>query len=106
VLPEDTSLSRLVLLAHARWIIEQFYEDARASNVVWITSRVEASMDCIGIWLWSCWPTVSSCSIALRFLCLLERLFPPSVTRSSLPCVHRQVLLWLLHTQQTQAFRL
>jgi len=28
-LPEDTSLERLVLLAHARWVIEQFYEDAK-----------------------------------------------------------------------------
>jgi hypothetical protein len=25
VLPEETSLQRLVLLAHARWVIEQFY---------------------------------------------------------------------------------
>jgi len=29
VLPEDSSFSRLVLLAHARWVIEQFYEDAK-----------------------------------------------------------------------------
>jgi len=29
VLPEDASLQRLVLLAHARWVIEQFYEDAK-----------------------------------------------------------------------------
>lgn len=29
VLPEDTSVQRLVLLAHTRWVIEQFYEDAR-----------------------------------------------------------------------------
>ncbi|HEY6407851.1 MAG TPA: IS701 family transposase [Ktedonobacteraceae bacterium] len=29
VLPPETSLSRLVLLAHARWVIEQFYEDAK-----------------------------------------------------------------------------
>jgi SRSO17 transposase len=29
VLPQDTSLQRLVLLAHARWVIEQFYEDAK-----------------------------------------------------------------------------
>jgi SRSO17 transposase len=29
VLPEDASLHRLVLLAHARWVIEQFYEDAK-----------------------------------------------------------------------------
>ena len=29
VLPEDASLSRLVLLAHAGFVIEQFYEDAK-----------------------------------------------------------------------------
>jgi SRSO17 transposase len=29
VLPGDASLQRLVLLAHARWVIEQFYEDAK-----------------------------------------------------------------------------
>jgi SRSO17 transposase len=29
VLPADASLQRLVLLAHARWVIEQFYEDAK-----------------------------------------------------------------------------
>jgi SRSO17 transposase len=29
VLPQDASLPRLVLLAHARWVIEQFYEDAK-----------------------------------------------------------------------------
>jgi SRSO17 transposase len=29
VLPEGASLQRLVLLAHARWVIEQFYEDAK-----------------------------------------------------------------------------
>jgi SRSO17 transposase len=28
-LPPDTSLERLVMLAHARWVIEQFYEDAK-----------------------------------------------------------------------------
>src|SRR5207302_8097119 len=29
MLPPETSLQRLVLLAHARWVIEQFYEDAK-----------------------------------------------------------------------------
>jgi SRSO17 transposase len=29
VLPPETELLRLVLLAHARWVIEQFYEDAK-----------------------------------------------------------------------------
>jgi SRSO17 transposase len=28
-LPQDASLERLVTLAHARWVIEQFYEDAK-----------------------------------------------------------------------------
>jgi len=43
----------------------------------------------------------------------LARLFPPSVTRSSLPHVHRQVLLWLfqdlvlwlIQTDQIKTFR-
>src|SRR5262249_41782148 len=30
-LPADTPLSRLVELAHARWAIEQFYEDAKGA---------------------------------------------------------------------------
>ena len=29
MLPADASLQRLILLAHARWVIEQFYEDAK-----------------------------------------------------------------------------
>jgi SRSO17 transposase len=29
MLPQETSLQHLVLLAHARWVIEQFYEDAK-----------------------------------------------------------------------------
>jgi hypothetical protein len=41
-----------------------------------------------------------------------DEVFPPSVTRSSLPGVRRQVLLWLfqdlirwlLHTQQFESF--
>ncbi len=28
-LPPETSIKRLVTLAHARWVIEQFYEDAK-----------------------------------------------------------------------------
>jgi hypothetical protein len=48
-LPPDTLLELLVALAHARWVIKQFYEDARAANVAWTTSRGAASMVCIGI---------------------------------------------------------
>ena len=28
-LPPETSIARLITLAHARWVIEQFYEDAK-----------------------------------------------------------------------------
>ena len=94
-LPPETSLVGLITLAHARWVIEQFYEDARAANVAWTTSRDDAGMGCTGISPWSCWRIVSSRCTGCSCLCLLERLFPPSVTRSSLPHVHRQVLLWL-----------
>lgn len=64
VLPQETSLQRLILLAHARWVIEQFYEDARAANVAWMTIRDAVGRDCIAIWPWSCSLTVSSCSTA------------------------------------------
>lgn len=112
-LPPKTELSQLVTLAHALWVIEQFYEDARAANGAWMISRDGAGMACIGSWPWSCSPTVSWRCNALPFLCLLARTFPPSVTRSSLPSVHRQVLawlfqdlvLWLIQTDQIKTFR-
>ena len=93
-LPPETSLVQLITLAHARWVIEQFYEDAKR-NVAWTTSRDDAGMGCTGISPWSCWRIVSSRCAGCSCLYLLERLFPPSVTRSSLPHMHRQVLLWL-----------
>jgi hypothetical protein len=112
-LPPETSLAHLITLAHARWVIEQFYEDARAANVAWTISREDAGMGCTGISPWSCWPIVSLRCNGCSCLCLLERTFPPSVTRSSLPHVHRQVLLWLfqdlvlwlIQTDQIETFR-
>jgi SRSO17 transposase len=32
MLPAETSLQRLVLLAHARWVSEQFYEEAKQAS--------------------------------------------------------------------------
>ncbi len=89
VLPQETSLQRLVLLAHARWVIEQFYEDAKLHRHLALVM------------------------LAYSFLMLYrltlplppEEAFSPSVTRSSLPSVHRQMLLWLLQTEQIQTFR-
>src|SRR2546423_6911936 len=82
-------------------------------NAAWITTRDAGGMDCIAIWPWFCSPTVSSCCNDSHSLCLLERLFPPCVTRNSLPGVHREVLLWLFldlvlwlfQTDQIQTFR-
>ena len=112
VLPEDASLQRLVLLAHARWVIEPFYEDAKQ----------ECGLDHYQGRSWDgLHRHLALVMLAYSFL-MFQRLtlplppaeaFPPSVTRSSLPSVHRQVLLWLFqdlvlwlfHTQQIEAFR-
>ncbi len=112
VLPPETSLQRLVLLAHARWVIEQFYEDAKQ----------ECGLDHYQGRQWEgLHRHLALVMLAYSFLMLYrltlplppDEVFPPSVTRSSLPSVHRQVLLWLfqdlvlwlLHTRQTESFR-
>jgi SRSO17 transposase len=112
VLPKETSLERLVLVAHARWVIEQFYEDAKQ----------ECGLDHYQGRFWEgLHRHLALVMLAYSFL-MLQRLtlplpkgeaFPPSVTRSSLPFVHQQVLLWafqdlvlwLIQTQQIQFFR-
>jgi len=77
-LPPETSIAHLITLAHAHLVIEQLYEDARAANVTWMTSRGGVGMGCIGTWLWSCRRRVSwRCSECL-FLSPLVRTFPPS----------------------------
>lgn len=111
-LPPDTSLERLVTLAHARWVIEQFYEDAKQ----------ECGLDDFQGRRWDgLHRHLALVMLAYSFL-MLQRLqlplpadedFPPSVIRSSLPSVHRQVLLWLfqdlvlwlIQTDQIKTFR-
>ncbi len=112
VLPKETSLQRLVLLAHARWVIEQFYEDAKQ----------ECGLDHYQGRSWEgLHRHLALVMLAYSFLMLRrltqplppEEAFPPCVTRSSLPGVHRQVLLWLfqdlvlwlIQTDQIQTFR-
>jgi SRSO17 transposase len=112
VLPLETALQRLVLVAHTRWVIEQFYEDAKQ----------ECGLDDFQGRSWDgLHRHLALVMLAYSFL-MLSRLtlplpageaFPPSVTRSSLPYVHRQVLLWLFQdlvlwlfqTDQIEAFR-
>ena len=112
VLPADASLSRLVLLAHARWVIEQFYQDAKQ----------ECGLDHYQGRSWEgLHRHLALVMLAYSFLMLYRftlplpegEAFPPCVTRSSLPFVHRQILLWLfqdlvlwlLQTDQIQTFR-
>ena len=87
-LPPDTELPRLVTLAHARWVIEQFYEDAKQ----------ECGLDDFQGRRWDgLHRHLALVMLAYSFL-MLQRLqlplppgedFPPSVTRRSLPHVHR-----------------
>jgi SRSO17 transposase len=104
VLRLETPVERLVLFAHACWVIEQFYEDAKQ----------ECGLDDLQGRSWEGRHRhLALVMLAYSFL-MLYRLrlplpageaFPPSVTRSSLPSVHRQVLLWLFQTDQLEAFR-
>src|SRR5438034_6400536 len=83
-LPPQTSLERLVTLAHARWIIEQFYEDAKQ----------ECGLDDFQGRPWDgLHRHLALVMLAYSFLALqrlqlplpIGEAFPPSVTRSSLP---------------------
>jgi SRSO17 transposase len=60
-LPAEMRLEQLVPFVRGRWPIEQFYEEARAANVAWMTIKDDAGMACIVILPWSCWHTVSLC---------------------------------------------
>jgi hypothetical protein len=91
-LPADTPLQRLVELAHSRWPIEQFYEDAKG-KAVWTTTWAGAGMACIDTSRWTCWPIAFS---RVSAGCPPTWwAFPASGERPSFPAVHRQVLLWL-----------
>jgi hypothetical protein len=111
-LPPETSLVDLITLAHARWVIEQFDEDAKQ----------ECGLDDFQGRRWDGLHRHLALVILAYSFLALQRLqlplppgedFPPSVTRSSLPHVHRQVLLWLfqalvlwlVQTDQIASFR-
>ncbi len=126
--PLETPLARLVTLAHARWAVEQAYEDAKGE--CGLDDYQGRRWDGLHRHLALTW-------LAFTFL-VLQRLAaalpldapdapaapgsPPSAAaptdrvpprRPSLPAVHRQVLVWLLHdlvrwcitTDQVHAFR-
>ena len=91
-LPADTALQRLVELAHSRWPIEQFYEDAKG----------EYGLDDYQGRRWDgLHRHLALVMLAYSFMARQRWTptdpvgFPPSGERPSLPAVHRQVLLWL-----------
>jgi SRSO17 transposase len=91
-LPADTSLQRLVELAHRRWPIEQFYEDAKG----------ECGLDDDQGRRWDgLHRHLALVMLAYSFMARQRWMptdpvgFSPSGERPSFPAVHRQVLLWL-----------
>lgn len=111
-LAASTELEDLVTQVHARWVIEQFYEDAKQ----------ECGLDQFQGRLWEgLHRHLALVMLAYSFLMVHRQamplpdheVFPPSVTRVSLPFVHRQVLLWLFqdlvlwlfHSRQIESFR-
>ncbi|GHO96053.1 hypothetical protein KSF_061010 [Reticulibacter mediterranei] len=111
-LAPETSLERLITLAHARWASVQFYEDAKQ----------ECGLDHYQGRSWNGLHRHLALALLAYSFLMLHRLtlplppeeaFSPCITRSSLPGVHRQVLLWLfqdlvlwlLQTEQVQTFR-
>jgi len=91
-LPADTPLRRLVELAHSRWPIEQFYEDAKG----------ECGLDHYQGRRWDgVHRHLALVMLAYSFLARQRWTpanpagFSPSAERPSFPAVHRQVLLWL-----------
>ncbi len=93
-LPASTSLERLVMLAHMRWPIEQFYEDAKG----------ECGLDNYQGRRWDgLHRHVALVMLAYTFLMIQSQVSPepstegffPSVRQISLPTCHRQVLIWL-----------
>jgi SRSO17 transposase len=91
-LPADTALHRLVALAHSRWPIEQFYEDAKG----------ECGLDHYQGRRWDgLHRHLALVMLAYSFVARQRWTpatpagFSPSGERPSFPAVHRQVLLWL-----------
>jgi len=93
-LPPTASLEQLVTLAHARWVIEQFYEDARQEcgfdqyqGRSWTGLHRHLALVMLAY----------SFLMLQQFLLLLlsDEVVPPSVMRRALPGAHRQALLWL-----------
>jgi SRSO17 transposase len=109
-LPADTPLHRLVEVAHSRWPIEQFYEDAKG----------ECGLDHYQGRRWDgLHRHLALVMLAYSFLARQRWTpadpagFSPLGERPSFPAVHRQVLvwlfqdvvLWLIATNQIAHFR-
>ena len=127
--PLETPLARLVTLAHARWAIEQAYEDAKGEcglddyqGRTWPGLHRHLALTWLAYTFLVLQRLAAPHPRSTRPTPLRRRAFPPSAAtptdratprRPSLPAVHRQVLVWLLHdlvrwviaTDQLDAFR-
>jgi SRSO17 transposase len=109
-LPADTPLHRLAEVAHSRWPIEQFYEDAKGACGLdhyqgrrWDGLHRHLALVMLAYSFLACqrWPPADPAG------------FSPSGARPSFPAIHRQVLvwlfqdvvLWLIATNQITQFR-
>jgi SRSO17 transposase len=85
VLPEDASLQRLVLLAHARWVIEQFYEDAKQ----------ECGLDHYQGRSWQgLHRHLALVMLAYSFLMLQRLTLPPPAGKAFSPLRHTKLAAW------------
>ena len=93
-LPADTPLDRLVALAHSRWVVEQFYEEAKGE--CGLADHQGRRWDSLHRHL-------ALAMLAYSFL-VLQRAAPPAegglppltAPAGPFPDAHRCVLVWLL----------
>ena len=117
----DVPLGRLASLAHSRWSIEQFYEDAKGEcglgdyqgrRFDGLHRHLALSMMAYSFLMLES-SSVSSADSSSSSSLVLRGSFSPSVRHTTLPAIHRQVLMWLLEdlvlwlieTDQIKTFR-
>ena len=104
-LDADVSPERLAALAHSRWAIEQFYEDAKGECGLgdyqgrrWDGLHRHLALSMVAYsFLMLHSSSVTGADSSTTTTSSGEVFFPPTELRhTTLPAIHRQVLMWLL----------